>query len=185
MSDTELKPAPLASDLYPNQDPEALDNADEGTVSETVEPLEQNDNPVYPPVNSAYNADVHQELIAATEENLDDVEPHLKEVDFSYAAHADPARQVDRTGVYLDDIVRRDAELKRAAIEGREPDLENPGPTAFDVVQPTSVVQGNAPAGVVVEPAFTQEVMVGKPVTEDVPEDEKPEPYDKNAVPAE
>lgn len=37
-------------------------------------------------------------------------------------------------GPYMDDIEREQAEIRRAAIEGREPDLANPGPTAGTVL---------------------------------------------------
>lgn len=48
------------------------------------------------------------------------------DVDFFYPTKLDPARQISPTGIYLDDEMRRQAEIQRAKIEDREPDLENP-----------------------------------------------------------
>jgi hypothetical protein len=55
-----------------------------------------------------------------------DVKTETVDVDYFYATKLDPARQISPTGVYLDDVQRRDAEKVRALIEDREPDLENP-----------------------------------------------------------
>lgn len=39
-------------------------------------------------------------------------------------------------GVFLDEIQKRNAEFVRAKVEGREPDLENPGPIASTKLRP-------------------------------------------------
>lgn len=53
-------------------------------------------------------------------------EPTVVDKEFVYVGHLDTARQSDRTGVYLDDKQRREAEILRAQVEKREPDLDNP-----------------------------------------------------------
>lgn len=46
--------------------------------------------------------------------------------DFVFMHRLDPARQIPGTNKYLDVEQRKAAEIDRAAVEGREPDLENP-----------------------------------------------------------
>jgi hypothetical protein len=41
-------------------------------------------------------------------------------------------------GPYLDEVQAEQAEIQRAKVEGREPDLDNPGPTASTVLVPAS-----------------------------------------------
>lgn len=50
-------------------------------------------------------------------------------------------------GPYLDEVEMRDAEKRRAAVENRKPDLENPGPTAGTYLVPGSylLAQNNVP----------------------------------------
>lgn len=43
-------------------------------------------------------------------------------------------------GPYLDDVEREQAEIRRAKVEGREPDLDNPPPTAGTVLVPKSML---------------------------------------------
>ena len=43
-------------------------------------------------------------------------------------------------GPYLDDVEREQAEIRRAKIENREPDLDNPPPTAGTVLVPKSML---------------------------------------------
>lgn len=160
MSEFELTPAPAPSDESESKTATASTEADNvPAVNEISEAVEL----AGPPLNSAYVPEVAEALAEAAEEAADDTEPHFKEVEFSFVTHSDPARQADPNGIYLDDIVRREAEIVRARIEGREPDLKSPGSTAGDVVQHTSVVQQNAISGVTVKPDFTQEIVVGVP----------------------
>jgi hypothetical protein len=67
----------------------------------------------------------------------------------------------DVNGVYLDDIQRRDAEIQRAKVEGREPDLENPGSTQGTPLFLASQVRSNLPGDVVVTDDVTLPVVVG------------------------
>lgn len=46
--------------------------------------------------------------------------------DFVFMHDLDPARQIPGTNKYLDVEQRKSAEIDRAAVEGREPDLDNP-----------------------------------------------------------
>lgn len=66
-------------------------------------------------------------------------------VDFTYLTHVDSNRRVDDHGIYLDDVQRRNAEIQRAKVEGREPDLDNPPSTVSTPMLPTSVVKSNFP----------------------------------------
>lgn len=88
-------------------------------------------------------------------------EPKLTEIDFVYATHLDPARQNDPNGVYLDDVQRAQAEIQRAKVEKREPDLENPPATTSTMVVPTHVARTMVAGDVDVPVSFSQEVMVG------------------------
>ena len=88
-------------------------------------------------------------------------EPKLAEIDFVYTTHLDPARQADPRGVYLDDVQRQQAEIQRAKVEGREPDLENPPATTGTMVVPTHVARTMVAGDVDVPVSFSQDVMVG------------------------
>lgn len=79
---------------------------------------------------------LNQTNTAANEEVVTDFSVAEEEQPFVYLSHLDPARQADPNGVYLDDVQRRQAELTRAAIEGREPNLDNPPPIAGTPVMP-------------------------------------------------
>ena len=58
-------------------------------------------------------------------------ETELVDTDYFYPAKFDPQRRnLPQTSVYLDDEQRRLAEIDRARVEGREPDLDNPPATA-------------------------------------------------------
>ena len=69
------------------------------------------------------------------------VKPPTKEEkrEFVYPTHTDPMRLVPGTSPYLDDEQRREAEVRRARIEDREPDLDNP-----PSMQSTPLVERNA-----------------------------------------
>lgn len=98
-----------------------------------------------------------------TLESDSEVEPpksELKEAEFYYPTHLDPMRKVPGTSVYLDDEQRREAEVTRARIEDREPDLDNPpAMQSTPLVEKNRLAQTNfIPAGV--EPDVTLEVAV-------------------------
>lgn len=97
-----------------------------------------------------------------------DGEPKTVEMEFVYKAHLDPARQKDPHGSYGDDEQRRQVEIQRARVEGREPDFDNMGPTVGDVVVPKHVAQGsNFHSNNEVPVAFTADVVVGSPAPTD------------------
>ena len=55
-----------------------------------------------------------------------------KEVEFFHPSQSDPRRYANEgssTDVYLDDVLKHEAETQRAKVEGREPDYDNPGST--------------------------------------------------------
>lgn len=87
----------------------------------------------------------------------------LKEVetDFTYYAHTDPDLQAYPNMVTGDVLERERAEVLRAKMEGREPDLENPPPSQGTPVAPSHVVASTVPFGYVVEPSFTAPVAYG------------------------
>lgn len=87
--------------------------------------------------------------------------PKNAEVDFTYVSHLDPARQRDPNGIYLDDVDRVKAEVTRARIEGREPDLENPPSTVSTQVVPTHVAKGLVDGRAKVPADFSQKIKVG------------------------
>lgn len=91
-------------------------------------------------------------------------EPAVVDKEFVYVGHLDTARQSDRTGVYLDDVQRRQAEITRAQIENREPDLDNPpatqGTPMVTVAQATKDYSTQAVNGAL-EKAVTLPVSVG------------------------
>lgn len=76
-------------------------------------------------------------------------------------SHLDPMRQRDPHGVYLDDQRAIQAEVIRAQIEDREPDLENPGPTVGTPMVPLHVAAQHAMPGVIVEGEIELPVVVG------------------------
>ncbi len=88
-------------------------------------------------------------------------EPKTVDMDFVYATHLDPQRQNDATGIYLDDVQRENAEIQRAKVEDREPDLKNPPATCGSVVMPLHVAKKQFPGDYVVEADFTAPVVVG------------------------
>ena len=128
--------------------------------------------PTPAPSNTAFVQDEFDKQAEAARAANPETGVEVKEREFVIVQHTDPARQRDPNGIYLDDVIRRDAETQRARIEGREPDYENPGTTASDVVQPVETVQKELVAGAVIPVAFTQKVPVGSPSVS--PENYKP-----------
>ena len=63
----------------------------------------------------------------------------VEEREFVYPTHTDPMRLVPGTSPYLDDEQRREAEVNRARLEDRKPDLKNP-----PAMQSTPLVEKNA-----------------------------------------
>lgn len=97
-------------------------------------------------------------------ENVDYVGPQtMVSQDFTYPTHTDPMRANTSPGIYLDDVEREKAEITRAKLEGREPDLDNPPSTQGTPLLPTHTVRASLPGDVVVEPDVSLEVSVGVP----------------------
>lgn len=88
--------------------------------------------------------------------------PKKQDQDFTYPTHTDPARKLPKTSLYLDDVQRENAEIQRAKVEGREPDLENPSSTQGTPLLPSYVVQSSLPGDHVVSPDVTLPVVVGR-----------------------
>lgn len=53
-------------------------------------------------------------------------EPEPETHTYVHVEQLDPSRDLPRTNPYLDEVLREKAEIQRAKVEGREPDLENP-----------------------------------------------------------
>lgn len=87
-------------------------------------------------------------------------EPTVVDVEFTYPTHTDPMR-VNSHNVFLDDEMRKAAEIQRAKVEGREPDLENPPAMQGTPLQPTTEVRKNLPGDHVVEAEVSLPVVVG------------------------
>lgn len=105
-----------------------------------------------------------EELSKREDDDFDpDYTGEAKEVDqnFTYPAHADQARLGDASGVYLDDQERIKAEVIRAKIEGREPDLDNPPAIQSTPLEPTHVVKSRMPSGSVIPVDSVQKVVIG------------------------
>lgn len=75
-------------------------------------------------------------------------EPKEVDTDFVYPTHLDPNRQADQSGIYLDDEQRRAAEIQRAKVEGRKPDLKNPPSTQGTPLLRTDVAARNVPGDI-------------------------------------
>ncbi len=90
-------------------------------------------------------------------------EPEVIDREFAYPTHADPMRYVGPAnyGTYLDDEQRKIAEVKRAEVEGREPDLENPPATQGTPLQLVTEVRKYLPGDFVVEADKELPVVVG------------------------
>lgn len=136
----------------------------EATVEEQVELVNQR------PSEQPYDNHTVEVSSGNTPSNINDPEgpdyygvPTIVEKDFTYPTHADPQRYVDGHphGVYLDDEMRRAAEVTRAKIEGREPDLVNPPAVQGTPLVPTGEVRKNLPGDYVVEPDKSLSVVVG------------------------
>jgi hypothetical protein len=69
--------------------------------------------------------------------NKDVAEDGTTTVHLYNAAHGKTPRT---GGPYLDDVEREEAEIRRAKVEGREPDLENPPASAGTVLVPKSAL---------------------------------------------
>src|SRR5213075_3215633 len=54
------------------------------------------------------------------------VEGEEVDQEFAFVHHLDASRKIPGTEPYLDDVERQNAEVQRARVEDREPDLVNP-----------------------------------------------------------
>lgn len=88
--------------------------------------------------------------------------------DYTYATYTDPARQRDPNGVYLDDLERNKAEVIRAKIEGREPQLGKDAPAyGGDVILTVQQAAKQLPGDFTVPTVRTLPVSVGVPSEDD------------------
>lgn len=83
--------------------------------------------------------------------------------DFTYPTHADPMRHMTSDGIYLDDEQRKAAEIQRAKIEGRDPDLVNPPAVQGTPLMATNALKATLPGDYVVKPDVQLSVSVGVP----------------------
>ncbi len=85
--------------------------------------------------------------------------PKTVDKEFTYPTHV--GRAANDHGVYLDDVQRREAEILRAKIEGRKPDLKNPPAVQGTPLFLTTDVRKNQPGDVNVESDVSLPVVVG------------------------
>ena len=88
-------------------------------------------------------------------------EPKVVEKEFTYPSHTDPHRANDPHGVYLDDVERKKAEISRARMENRKPDLANPPAIQSTPLLPTEEVKRYVPSDHPVPVDETLPVVVG------------------------
>lgn len=82
--------------------------------------------------------------------------------DFTFPTHLDEARQATpNTAPYLDDEMRRAAEIQRAKVEDRKPDLDNPPAMQGTPLIATDIAKGLAFGAGDVPVAATLPVMGG------------------------
>lgn len=127
-------------------------------VTDSVEAIENKH-----PANTAYvpKADRPEDEYDVEREGNYDGERKTVEQGFVIHQHLDPMRQRDPNGIYLDDKRRREAEVVRARVEGREPDFDNMGTTAGESVIPVHVAEAFAKPEAIVVPDFKLPVVVG------------------------
>lgn len=125
-----------------------------------------------PQATSSPSADSHTTVAASPKEKQKDSlkqadlhykgKPKEQDQDFTYPTHTDPNRKLVCTSNYLDDVQRHDAEIMRAKVEDREPDLDNPPATQGTPLLPSYVVRGSVPGDHIVESDVTLPVTVGR-----------------------
>jgi len=79
--------------------------------------------------NAENPVETHELQEAVSGDTESKVETTTIDKDFIFVHNLDPARQIPGTNKYLDVEQRKQAEIERAAVEGREPDLKNPPAT--------------------------------------------------------
>lgn len=136
------------------------------------------------------SGNAYQEQVASDDPESVDYNGPATEIEreFVYASHLDPARQRDPNGIYLDDLQRREAEVLRAKVENREPDLDNPPAICGTPLVPVQTAKSNLPADAVIPEGIKYPVSVGTDVTEDqdlvhqerANENEPEQPVDEN-----
>lgn len=131
------------------------------------------------PVNSGFvssDTDLHTDVIIGDKESLGyEGEPKEVEVAYTYPTHLDPNRQADPHGIYLDDVQRSQAEVQRAKVEDREPDLENPPAIASTPLMTTIQAAGLVDGAAVVPVDSYENVQVGGGNPNVVPTPEYPD----------
>ncbi len=88
----------------------------------------------------------HEALNAINSEDRKKPKTETVDVEFIYPAQTDPNRRIPGPNPYLDDVERARAEIVRAEVEGREPDLENPGAHAGTGARSKDAFLNSAPA---------------------------------------
>jgi hypothetical protein len=94
-------------------------------------------------------------------------EPKTVEQNFTYLENTDPNKLASPSGIYLGDEMRREAEIVRARLEEREPDLENPPAVQGTPLVPTHVAESLAQPGVAVPVDKKLPVVIGQPQDDD------------------
>lgn len=115
------------SDVFDNLPPAPDSNEPEAeSTNEASEPTNGpvNDLPSETPEPGPSTGEQASSSTPTTNDEETTSEKPTRDQGFKYPTHVDPMRRLG--GVYLDDELRREAEIARAKVEDREPDLENP-----------------------------------------------------------
>jgi hypothetical protein len=82
-----------------------------------------------------------------SETTTQSAEPEVETEEVELKLYPATALQNRPPGIYMDDLEREGAEVWRAKLEGREPDLENPPPTAGTPLRPLAHLVDSAVVG--------------------------------------
>lgn len=132
-NDPDLQSPTTTEPTAPNADP-----AESETAPDTVNDVDANDRLDLAPtetfipngntsVPAANQLDVGG-ISQTSNESADGAKPdsHIEDRTFHYPTELDPMRRLPSTTTYLDRVQREEAEIQRARLEDREPDLVNP-----------------------------------------------------------
>lgn len=121
----------------------------------------------------AVQPDLKVQIVEGDEDEETPKESELVEKGFVFTHNLDPARQIPGTNQYLDFKQRSDAEVQRAIVEDREPDLENPPSMQGTPYKTKAEIDMQLPLEANVDPDVVLEVSQVKTSDEDKAENDK------------
>ncbi len=141
-------------------------------------PINQNDDKA-----DDQKPDVKVQIVEPTVEDEPEIETETVEKGFVFQHNLDPARQIPGTSKYLDFELRQQAEIDRARVEGREPDLENPPGMQGTPYRSADQINAELPYSANVDADVVLEVVQAKSFSQDKEEnDEKSEGNTSNLL---